>query len=110
MSDSERTGGLLIRAARDRAGLTQQQLAGRAGTTQSMIADYERGRNSPTISTLQRILLAAGFELRMRIAPYSDHDEWLARVEARLTPEQRRRFKREQTEVISRGKKRVPTA
>ncbi|NQW71262.1 MAG: helix-turn-helix transcriptional regulator [Actinobacteria bacterium] len=52
--------GSLIRRARRRAGLTQVQAAGEAGTTQAMIARYEQGSVSPTVSTLRRILGALG--------------------------------------------------
>lgn len=51
----------LISSARHRAGLSLRELATRAGTSHSAIAAYEQGRRSPTATTLQRILSAAGF-------------------------------------------------
>ncbi|OZB79608.1 MAG: hypothetical protein B7X29_00105 [Halothiobacillus sp. 13-55-115] len=42
-------------AARDRAGLTQTQLAERMNTTQSNIARLESGKSLPGLRTLQRI-------------------------------------------------------
>ena len=59
--------GSLIRRARRRAGLTQVQAAGEAGTTQAMIARYEQGSVSPTVSTLRRILGALGHEVEIVI-------------------------------------------
>lgn len=64
----------LVRIARNRAGLTQAQLALQAKTSQAAISAYESGRRSPSVDTLSRILQAAGFELRMRIAPPDSHD------------------------------------
>lgn len=47
-------------AARVRAGLTQEQLAERMGTTQSAIAWLESGRRMPGIRTLERFATAWG--------------------------------------------------
>jgi hypothetical protein len=73
--------GLLMRA-RHAAGLTQAALAERAGVPQTMISAYERDLRQPTLETLLRLLKAAGFELRMHLAPYDDHDDVLAEWEA----------------------------
>jgi transcriptional regulator with XRE-family HTH domain len=54
---------MLVRQARSRAGLSQRQLARRAGTAQSVVARVENGQTSPTWDTLTRLLAAAGFEL-----------------------------------------------
>lgn len=53
----------LLQAARERAGLTQRQLARKARTAQSVVARIELGETSPTWSTLARLLRAAGFSL-----------------------------------------------
>jgi predicted transcriptional regulator len=57
----------LLTLARDRAGLTQRELARRAGTAQSVVARIEVGQTSPTVETLTRLLAAAGFELRSEL-------------------------------------------
>lgn len=51
--------------ARLRKGLTQAQLAEKAGTTQPVISRIERGTTepSPSLSTIKRILGAAGKKL-----------------------------------------------
>lgn len=59
----------LVRQARRVAGLTQRELARRAETAQSVIARIETGLTSPTISTLNRLLAAAGFELNADLSP-----------------------------------------
>lgn len=55
--------GELIREAREAANLSQKELARRSHTAQSAISRLERGRVSPTVETLERILRAAGAEL-----------------------------------------------
>ena len=45
------------------AGLTQAELAGRMGTTQSAIARMENGGTRPTLETLERVAGAVGQDL-----------------------------------------------
>jgi transcriptional regulator with XRE-family HTH domain len=58
------TAGLLA-DARLRANLSQRELAKRAGTSCSAVANYESGKVDPTVGTLERIIAACGMELRM---------------------------------------------
>lgn len=51
---------MTLRSLRTRAGLTQVQLAERVGATQSQIADWERGRNVPSVQTCVRLADALG--------------------------------------------------
>src|SRR3954447_23923595 len=53
----------LLREARHRAGMTQVQLAERAGTTQSVISAYEAGRRQPSLPVLLGLLAATGHSL-----------------------------------------------
>jgi len=52
-----------LRAARRDAGLTQRQLASRAGTSQATISAYESRRKQPTVETLARLLAVTGARL-----------------------------------------------
>lgn len=61
--------GALIRDVRARCGLSQRELAERAGTSQSVVGRIEAGLSSPSVGTLERLLDAAGYELRMEISP-----------------------------------------
>ncbi len=54
-----------ILAARARAGLTQDQLAKRMGTTQAVIARWEGGRVKPSTRTLERLAEATGMRLKI---------------------------------------------
>lgn len=87
--------GALVLDARTRAGLTQAELAERAGTAQSAIAAYEAGARQPTVPTLYRVLAAAGFDLRARLEPRDPHDDTLAEWEASLPATHRRRRRRQ---------------
>jgi transcriptional regulator with XRE-family HTH domain len=58
-----------LRDARKRAGLTQTELAHRAGTSQATISAYEHGRKTPSVETLGRLLAATG--TRLTVAPAS---------------------------------------
>lgn len=55
--------------ARTRAGLTQEQLAGRMKTTQAVIARLESGRFKPSTRTLERFAEATGTRLRIAFVP-----------------------------------------
>ena len=59
----------LVRDARRQAGLTQRDLAVRAGTSQPTVSAYEAGRQIPTLSTLERLLVACGRELVVTAEP-----------------------------------------
>jgi len=56
-------------AARVTAGLTQEQLAQRMDTTQSVIARLESGRTRPSTQTLERLASATGTQLRISFEP-----------------------------------------
>jgi transcriptional regulator with XRE-family HTH domain len=51
--------------ARTRAGLTQEQLAKRMDTSQSVVARLESGRVRPSTQTLQRLAAATGTRLKI---------------------------------------------
>lgn len=62
------TAAALLREARRRAGLSQVELGRRAGVTQSVISAYESGARQPSVPTLARLVVAAGYELELRIS------------------------------------------
>lgn len=67
MDGNERTAGRLVRRAREEAGLSQSQLAERAGVTQSVVSVYESGRRQPSLPMLERLLEATGGRLRVEV-------------------------------------------
>jgi transcriptional regulator with XRE-family HTH domain len=59
------TAGQLMRAARTRAGLSQQEVATRVGVPRSQIARWEADGVDPGFAAVRRVLLACGFDLPM---------------------------------------------
>ena len=59
--------GALLRKARRQTGLSQVELAMRAGVTQSVISAYESGHRQPAIPALAALVDAAGYELVMDV-------------------------------------------
>lgn len=59
--------GVLLRQAREQAGITQRELAERLGCTQPAISQAEAGGASLSISTLQRFADALGCDLQVGV-------------------------------------------
>ena len=55
--------------ARNRAGLTQEELARKMGTTQPTVARMEGGRTLPSMRTLERLATATGSRLLISFEP-----------------------------------------
>jgi hypothetical protein len=55
----------LIWTLRRRQGLTQAELAARAGTSQPVISAYEHGKRDPSYQTLRKLVEAGGERLEM---------------------------------------------
>ena len=78
--------------ARRRAGLTQRELARRAGVPQPSISKIERGVISPTVDTLERLLRACGMELEPAWVPgHGEVDRTLIEERLAMTPGKRLR-------------------
>lgn len=84
------TPGRLLRAARQRHGLSQQRLARRAGTTQSAISRIERDQLSPTVETLATLLRVMGDKLEIVAQPFDyGHDRTLLQRTTQESPSTR---------------------
>jgi transcriptional regulator with XRE-family HTH domain len=74
------TPGRLLRDARRRHGVTQEQLAARARTSQAAISRIERDVVSPSVTTLATLLDLLGEELELAATPIDyGHDRTLIR-------------------------------
>lgn len=84
--------GVLIRNAREQAGITQAQLARRMNTSQPAIARLEADQVSPRLATLDRAMRVMGYELTVEaVGPESSIDPTLIAANLKLTPAERLR-------------------
>ena len=66
---------MLLQEARRRSGLSRRNLAQRGGTSASTLSAYESGASVPSVSTLERLLRAAGFEAEANLRPLPPTNE-----------------------------------
>jgi predicted nucleotidyltransferase/DNA-binding XRE family transcriptional regulator len=57
----------VIREARQRSGMSQAELARRAGVAQPVISAYETGRREPGLSMLDKLVCASGHDLLVEV-------------------------------------------
>jgi transcriptional regulator with XRE-family HTH domain len=69
------TSGQLIREARARHGLSQRRLALRSGAGQAWISRVEREEVSPSVESLERLLLVMGETLSLRAERIDDDED-----------------------------------
>jgi predicted transcriptional regulator len=79
----------LIRQARKAAGLTQAELANRARMKQPEIARLESRGANPRLSTLKRVVTAAGHNLKLELDRTGQLDETLILASLKETPTER---------------------
>jgi transcriptional regulator with XRE-family HTH domain len=82
-------GGDLIHEARRRAGLTQSELAARAGTSQPGIARWESGRTAVSLDDVLRLVRLCGFDLEIMLVSRDESDAPQAARLAGLTGQER---------------------
>lgn len=78
-----------LRRARTDAGLSQRDLARRAGVAQPAIARIEQGRVTPRVDTLTHLLTACGYDLATAPRPGQGIDRSVIRRLLRLSPRER---------------------
>jgi len=81
--------GALLREARLRAGLSQAELARRAGKPTSVIGRWERGEVKPSLETLLAMIRAGGLDLRFQLEQRDTSQDAAIEAALDLTPEQR---------------------
>jgi transcriptional regulator with XRE-family HTH domain len=79
----------LVREARKRAGLAQAELARRAGVPQSTVGRIESGARVPSTDLVERLVRAAGFELRVGLGEPDPQTDSLFERTLRRTPHKR---------------------
>ena len=76
----------LLVDARRRAGLTQEEVARRAGVARPSISQYENGKKDPSVTNLNRLIQACGMELHLRAEHLSEADRAQAFRDAAVGP------------------------
>ena len=79
----------LVREARKRAGLTQAELARRAGVARSTVGRIEAGTQMPSTDLAERLVRAAGFEIRASLGEPDPETDSLFERTLRRTPAER---------------------
>ncbi|HEX7745189.1 MAG TPA: helix-turn-helix transcriptional regulator [Micromonosporaceae bacterium] len=65
--------GSVVRSQREQHGLTQRQLADRAGVDQATVARIERGRQAASLPMLETLLAALDAQLAISVEPLDAH-------------------------------------
>ncbi len=81
--------GDLLREARLRVGLSQADLARRAGKPTSVIGRWERNEVRPSLETLRELVRACGLDLRLGLVELDDSADATIRAALALSPEER---------------------
>ena len=79
----------MLRYARRRAGLSQRELAARAGVPQPAVARIESGRVAVRVDTLERLLAAVSMTLGLEPSIGEGVDRSLIRASLAQSPEDR---------------------
>ncbi len=79
----------LIREARLRAGLSQQQLAEVSGKDRTVVSRWEQGLVAPSLDTLVELVRSCGFDIPLELVPYDAGVDERARELQMLSPERR---------------------
>jgi transcriptional regulator with XRE-family HTH domain len=79
----------LIREARLRAGLSQQELAQKSGKDRTVIARWEQGVVAPSLDNLVELVRACGFDVPLELVPYDPGPDERIRELQLLSPERR---------------------
>ena len=97
----------LVREARKRAGLTQVRLAERAGVPQSTVARIESGARTPSTDLVERLVRAAGFEIRVGLGELDPQTSSLFERTLKCTPAERLAAAARAARFVLRGRETV---
>ncbi|MEX2136138.1 MAG: helix-turn-helix transcriptional regulator [Chloroflexota bacterium] len=94
--------GRMLRYARRLAGLTQRELAVRAGVPQATVGRIESGQITPRLDTLEKLLRAVGQSLTLEAARGMQEDRGMIRDRLRMSPGERARLAVREARAFSR--------
>lgn len=79
----------IVRIARQRAGLSQDQLGLRSGMHRNVISRWELGHSEPSLASLRRVVAACDLELVLRLSERDQSLSQLVEDQLALTPLER---------------------
>jgi transcriptional regulator with XRE-family HTH domain len=79
----------IVRIARRRAGLSQEQLGLRSGMHRNVISRWERGESDPSLASLRALVAACDLELVLRLSERDESLTELVEDQLALTPLER---------------------
>ena len=100
----------LVREARRRAGLTQAELADRAGVPKSTVGRIESGARTPSTELVERLVRAAGLEVTVSLSEPDPGTDSMFERTLRRTPAQRLADATRAARFVLRGRREVAAA
>jgi transcriptional regulator with XRE-family HTH domain len=100
----------IVREARRRAGLTQAELAERAGVPRSTVARIESGARTPSVELVERLVRAAGLEVTVALSEPDPGTASMFERTLRRTPAQRLADATRAARFVLRGRRELAAA
>jgi transcriptional regulator with XRE-family HTH domain len=100
----------IVREARRRAGLTQAELADRAGVPKSTVGRIESGARTPSTDLVERLVRAAGLEVTVSLSESDPGTDSMFERTLRRTPAQRLTDATRAARFVLRGRREVAAA
>ena len=100
----------LVREARRRAGLTQAELADRAGVPKSTVGRIESGARTPSTELVERLVRAAGLEVTVSLSEPDPGTDSMFERTLRRTPAERLADATRAARFILRGRREIAAA
>jgi transcriptional regulator with XRE-family HTH domain len=100
----------IVREARRRSGLTQAELAERAGVPKSTVGRIESGARVPYTETVERLVEAAGWTVSMSLSEADPGTDSMFERTLRRTPAERLSDATRAAHFVLRGRREVALA
>lgn len=100
----------VVREARRRAGLSQAELALRAGVAKSTVGRIESGARTPSTELVEKLVRAAGFELLPILSEPDPGTDSMFERTLRRTPRQRLTDATRAARFVQRGRRAMKAA
>jgi len=100
----------LIREARRRAGLSQAQLACRAGVPKSTVGRIESGARTPSTEMVERLVRAAGLEVSVSLSEPDPGTDSMFERTLRRSPAERLADAARVARFVLRGRREIAAA